>query len=49
MIVLVRCNCAFISNVRYSNLSPEFSQGQSMQGYFRRDSCALPAKCCALK
>ena len=28
MIVLVRCNCAFISNVRYSNLSPEFSQGQ---------------------
>ena len=28
MIVLVRCNCAFISNVRY-NLSPEFSQGQS--------------------
>ena len=29
MIVLVRCNCAFISNVRYSNLSPEISQGQS--------------------
>ena len=29
MIVLVRCNCAFISNVRYTNLSPEFSQGQS--------------------